>query len=568
MAYSTFSEWAAARDTEKVCCLEMQAVNISTGATVALYFATDGGVWDGTHYFEPYLKAIPQINHRAQKITGGSSFVSFAEIEFNLARGKTVDPAGTLTWEDLIDDYSFDGQPNTIKVGGPELDYSAWGVVLVGVSGQASHGQGIVTITARSKAATVAELEVPPNVYGNDTFPAWQASTAFSAGYLISPTTDNGHYYECTTAGTSGGGEPSWPTTDGGTVSDGGTVWTCRTIPDATQGQARPLCYGQRSHVSPKLIAEDATNSVCLYQFHDPAISQVQAFDAVYINGAPVTSGFSTSLVGCWVKFNTKPDGPVTLDVKGAQPAGGYVDSPGDIFKQMLIDLGGVATGDIDLGSYASDVPFSAGIYLDSKVALQTAFDSLTNGLLTHWGDTRLGNFVVRKIAPATPVMEFTPVEIKTPEGAESSLDTTPAMVPVWKVSISGDRVQTTNANPDSSISANDAERLKTEYRTREAQDQTIKDIFPSAEAVTVLTHLASLTDCATVAGWHLALYGGRTKIASFRAPLTPLTLNLGDTVSIDSNVPGYSGGREGLIVGMSEDYSTWEISLEVLING
>lgn len=34
--------------------------------------------------------------------------------------------------------------------------------------------------------------------------------------------------YECTTAGTSGTGEPVWPTTDGATVSDGTAVWTAR----------------------------------------------------------------------------------------------------------------------------------------------------------------------------------------------------------------------------------------------------------------------------------------------------------------------------------------------------
>ncbi len=55
--------------------------------------------------------------------------------------------------------------------------------------------------------------------------PAWQASTPYNAGQIISPSTANGHLYECTTAGTSGANPPaSWPT-DGSPITDGTVVW-------------------------------------------------------------------------------------------------------------------------------------------------------------------------------------------------------------------------------------------------------------------------------------------------------------------------------------------------------
>jgi hypothetical protein len=52
-------------------------------------------------------------------------------------------------------------------------------------------------------------------------------STAVSIGDFTIPATPNGRLYRCTTGGTTGAGEPTWATTDGGTTADGGTVvWT------------------------------------------------------------------------------------------------------------------------------------------------------------------------------------------------------------------------------------------------------------------------------------------------------------------------------------------------------
>lgn len=55
----------------------------------------------------------------------------------------------------------------------------------------------------------------------------WVASTAYVLNDYVQPTTPNNNFtYKCTTAGTSGGSQPAWPTTAGGTVADGGAVWT------------------------------------------------------------------------------------------------------------------------------------------------------------------------------------------------------------------------------------------------------------------------------------------------------------------------------------------------------
>lgn len=54
----------------------------------------------------------------------------------------------------------------------------------------------------------------------------WQASTAYSPGAYIMPSSPTGHVYQCTTEGTTGSAEPAWPATAGDTAADGTAGWT------------------------------------------------------------------------------------------------------------------------------------------------------------------------------------------------------------------------------------------------------------------------------------------------------------------------------------------------------
>ena len=57
---------------------------------------------------------------------------------------------------------------------------------------------------------------------------AWTASTAFSVGDVRRSTVSygTGLWFRCSTAGTSGSSEPTWPTDVGSTLTDGTCVWT------------------------------------------------------------------------------------------------------------------------------------------------------------------------------------------------------------------------------------------------------------------------------------------------------------------------------------------------------
>lgn len=60
-------------------------------------------------------------------------------------------------------------------------------------------------------------------------------TTAYALGDYVVPAAPNGYAYKATTAGTSAGSAPTWPTVIGATVVDGTVTWTCagKTAPAA-----------------------------------------------------------------------------------------------------------------------------------------------------------------------------------------------------------------------------------------------------------------------------------------------------------------------------------------------
>ena len=70
---------------------------------------------------------------------------------------------------------------------------------------------------------------IPQATSAKGNLTTWTANTAYVAGAWVRPSTPSlsPYYMECTTAGTTGASEPTWPAA-GSTVTDGTVVWTAR----------------------------------------------------------------------------------------------------------------------------------------------------------------------------------------------------------------------------------------------------------------------------------------------------------------------------------------------------
>ncbi len=93
-----------------------------------------------------------------------------------------------------------------------------WQVVFTHASPGASGNLQILAVDAS---------QVPSGMVASASGPVWTATTAELVGQYVTPKTANGFFFKCTTGGTTGSTEPTWPSTVGTTVTDGSVTWTC-----------------------------------------------------------------------------------------------------------------------------------------------------------------------------------------------------------------------------------------------------------------------------------------------------------------------------------------------------
>lgn len=121
----------------------------------------------------------------------------------------------------------------------------------------------------------------PAHIFDDTSNPAWTASTKKYLGDVVRKTVDNGYRYKCTVEGTTGGTEPTWPTTIGNTVVDGSVTWTCVEIADN---------IGEGSFNYFQEDVNDVPNKIIVKYIDQEARENVALTTAAILAGSNVTS--------------------------------------------------------------------------------------------------------------------------------------------------------------------------------------------------------------------------------------------------------------------------------------
>lgn len=139
----------------------------------------------------------------------------------------------------------------------------------------------------------------------------WATGVAYKAEYLapyynwipkkwVVPTTYNGFLYECTVSGTSGATEPTWPTSFGATVTDGGATWKCikRIATKPASGYTQEMMHNSKRTLAPYTAAPSASDGYF-------------AVGDIRYNSAPTSGGSigwvctTAGIPGTWKTFGT-----------------------------------------------------------------------------------------------------------------------------------------------------------------------------------------------------------------------------------------------------------------------
>lgn len=175
---------------------------------------------------EMYFDSISSLrtDARLNNVTG--SFValvkSSAEVQLDVAVMPLGIEAGASDWHNI-----FHGYIERVNLSNETATIEAYDL------GRILQRLYIETDAERGNASLESTIQTIIRLAFGPTFAistAYTAASGTTPGSRVTPSTQNGFYYRCTTGGTSGGSEPSWPTTIGNTVASGTCVFTCEGV--------------------------------------------------------------------------------------------------------------------------------------------------------------------------------------------------------------------------------------------------------------------------------------------------------------------------------------------------
>lgn len=348
-------------------------------------------------------------------------------------------------------------------------------------------------------------------------------------------------------------------------------------------GQPVPTLFGTVFNVPCVLISESISSGT--YQFNDGPVASVPQIRAggVAYGSATVDLFAGTFTTAALIRF------PMTADVVGATVGSSALDNASDLIKHLVVDRGYLTIDQIDVDSFAvlkAQCPQKIGYaFPPADAMIYEAVDEICNTVGAYTAMTRGGKLYVKRFdLSGASVMDIGVNDI-----VERGFALDRVLPPVGQIRIGAKKNNSPahNLNPDSfagltptavqknkmlhwATGVEDNEDQATLMKTRklptannqggggggivEEQDGTIPSLFVNA------------ADAQAEAARRMALWGVRRYVFKVTCWVAPLTLKLGDVVTITHPRWGFAAGKNATIIKLRERLSRKQTELSVLV--
>jgi hypothetical protein len=224
-------------------------------------------------------------------------------------------------------------------------------------------------------------------------------------------------------------------------------------------------------------------------------------------------------------------------------------------------------SGDLDssnLSTFDTNNPQVIGIYLNRRENLKQLCDEIASSVGAQMVMSREGKLQLHKIdLPPSG----TPLEITTADIIDNTLVISERVPVQAAVRLGYNKNWSVQNSLDTGIPQDHKDLFEKEWLTVTSEDATTKTKYRlDAEPEQINTFLLTETDASTEATRRLNLFKTQRHIISFSATSRLIELQLGDAVTVTHPRFGLSGGKTGMVVGMSVDWRNLLVDVEVFI--
>ena len=336
------------------------------------------------------------------------------------------------------------------------------------------------------------------------------------------------------------------------------------------QGKVKPRVYGIVSNQQPILV-----NTVKLiYESHDSSVSPSMQAEvtavrdrgvllAKHLHVTTLTDFLSTSIPSGkyitylgYFRLGAPATGTVTCDTATA------LTTAGSIFDLICTEAG-FTMNSSDL--YDFTLGGDVGLLLDSSVSTSSLLDKIALSFGAYWyfEDSQIR---LKKLSiPNTTDIFVDDSDIISIERTATGCGSNG--IPVTKVNLKYDKVETTQNDLAASVPDATKARLANQFRETKAEDTAVKARHLLAEEINLDTCLVTQVAASSSANAILDIIKERRDFVTCTVRVTPEVadqIKLGRVVNISSYKLGYSLGKNFIVLGFTLDARVSRVQLEL----